>query len=400
MRLTKEELEKVKQKYGVTELYSWSKINTFLTSPYEFFLSYVLHEKPDKDNCAYAPLGGLVHTIIEDLYSDKITYNEMLDAFEDAWITVIDIAKLYFYRSDESKDKSIGEKYKESLRHFFNNHQKIKNKVEIERFLTAKIGDYVLQGYADAITKDSEGNFVIIDWKTSSMFSEKALKEKSGQLCVYAIALNQLGVQYDKIKLCFCMLKYCNVEVSMKNGKIKTRTIERHKLGESLYANVKMWLKDSNCNEDRINDYLKQLIDTNSIKCLPKNVQEKFIISDCYLYVPLSEELVNYWKKIIINTIKDINFRIANYKETKSEGCFWDSEENVKEQSYYFANLMSYSALKHKPYKAYLDRLEEKKNGNDLFANVGVDVNRNETITSKIQKQNSEIDLSWLDALV
>ena len=68
MRKTKEELEKIKQEYGVSELYSWSKINTFMTSPYEYYLSYVLHKKPDIDNCAYAPLGGMVHQIIENYY--------------------------------------------------------------------------------------------------------------------------------------------------------------------------------------------------------------------------------------------------------------------------------------------------------------------------------------------
>ena len=83
MRLTSEELQKVKDKYGIDELFSWSKVNTFMTSPYEFYLQYVLRKKPDVDNCAYAPLGSCAHQIIEDYYSGKIKYDEMIECFEE-----------------------------------------------------------------------------------------------------------------------------------------------------------------------------------------------------------------------------------------------------------------------------------------------------------------------------
>lgn len=398
MRLTHEELEEVKKKYGVSELWSWSKVNTFMTSPYEFYLSYVLHKKPDKDNCAYAPLGGICHSIIEDLYSNKIEYEEMSDLFEDGWTTAIDIAQLYFSRSDESKNESIGKKYKDNLQHFFANHKKIENKIELERFLTAKIGDYVLQGYADAITKDEDDNFVIIDWKTSSIYKGKTADEKCGQLVVYALALNQLGIPMDKIRICWNFLKYCNVEVTQKNGKKKLRTLERYNLGESLCTNAKMWLKDSGYDEDETDIYLKQLIDCNSIDCLPVEVQEKFTISDAYVYVDLTEKLVNNWIGTISTTIKDIELRVADYNETKSEMCFWDSEESVKSQSYYMANLMGYSPNLHKPYGQYLDKLEQQKNGTNMFSGL-----LNDSITTStsnvIDNKSEDLDLSWLDSI-
>ena len=40
-RLSKEELNKIKEQYGVDELFSWSKVNTFMTSPYEYYLKYI-----------------------------------------------------------------------------------------------------------------------------------------------------------------------------------------------------------------------------------------------------------------------------------------------------------------------------------------------------------------------
>ena len=120
MRLNKEQLNKVKDKYGVDELYSWSKINCFLTSPYEYFLNYILHKKEDNANCAYAPLGSIIHQIIEDYYNGKIKYENMIEQFKDGWITIIDIADLKFDRNDEDKNNNIKEKYKEDLFHFFN----------------------------------------------------------------------------------------------------------------------------------------------------------------------------------------------------------------------------------------------------------------------------------------
>lgn len=394
MRLTSEQLENVKKKYGVKELYSWSKVNTFMTSPYEFYLQYILRKKPDIDNCAYAPLGGIVHQVIEDYYNNKISYNEMAERFEDGWITAIDIADLKFDRNDEEKNNNIKAKYKEDLYHFFNHHAPIKNKVELERFLSAKIGDYVLQGYADAITKDEDGNFVIIDWKTSTKYNKKSLEEHSGQLTVYAISLMQLGVPIEKIRCCFNFLKYCTVEYEQANGTIKSRDIERFELGEKLQSNLKVWLKKLGY-ENKMDEYLMKVIDTNSIECLPEDVQSKYKISDCYCYIDLNEKLVGKWTNEIIATIKDIEFRKVDYEETHSINAWWDTEESVKAQSYYFATLSGYSPNLHLPYQTYLKKLELARSGNDMFGGLLGD-----TVSSSsnvIDNKNNEIDLSWLD---
>ncbi len=50
------------------------------------------------------------------------------------------------------------------------------------------------------VIKDKDGNYNILDWKTSSIYKgEKALNE-CGQLVVYAIGLHQMGVPFEKIK--------------------------------------------------------------------------------------------------------------------------------------------------------------------------------------------------------
>lgn len=406
-RLTKEELEIVKQHYCVNELWSWSKLSTYMTSPFEYYLKYIAHAKEDRTDCVYAPMGTICHSTIEDFYSGKISHEKMLSQFEDGWITAIDIIDLKFDRNDEHKNKSIKSKYKENLVHFFKNHQKIPYKVILEQFMTAKVGNHVFQGYIDAYYKDEEENHYIIDWKTSTEYKGKDLDEKSGQLIVYAIGLHQRGIPYEKMKLGWNFLKYVTVTVSQKNGKTKERHIERRELGEALQSNAKVWLKEFGY-ANKIDDYLKQMLDTNGIDCLPEEVKAKYKITDCYVFLNDVEALVKKWETIIIDTIEDIKLREADYHETKNNKCFWDTDENIKSQSFYFATLSGYSPNLHLPYKAYLEKLEAATNGEDTFSGVG---NTEETvrvsvkITNDITKPNKNnsiidnVDLSWLDML-
>lgn len=390
MRLTSKELQNVMKKYNVDRLYSWSKVNCFMTSPYEYFLKYVLHKEEDNDNCSYGTMGGLCHSILERFYGKEIKYDDMIEEFDDSWITAIEIADLKFDRNNEEKNARIRDKYKENLSHFFKNHVQIEKKLALEKFMTAKIGHSVLQGYIDAIFKDDDGNYNIIDWKTSSKYSGKTAEEKSGQLVVYAIGLNQVGIPFDNIKICWNFLKYVTIQYQQKNGAIKTREVERCKIGESLQSNAKVWLNAGGYNTD---EYLKLLLDTNSIDCLPDDVRDKYVISDCYVYIPLTEKLVNKWINEISVTIKDIELREKDYAGTKNEKIFWDSEESIKAQSYYFSTLCGYSANLHKPYKEYLEKLEADKNGTNMFGGVG------EKDDDKVKSKSGKVedDLSWLD---
>lgn len=396
-RLTWEELDKVKRKYNVSILWSWSRVNSYMTSPYEYFLKYVLRKKEDMTNCAYAPIGSLAHSCLERYYSGEINYDTMLEEFEDGWLTNIDIADLKFDRNDDSKNESIKKKYKYDIEHFLKHHKRIADKVIVEKFVAAKINSNVLQGYIDAMYKDNDGNLCIIDFKTSSKFSAKAIEEKSGQLIVYAIALTQMGVSLDKIRIGFNMLKYCTVQYQQKNGAVKTRDIERYKVGESLQANAKMWLKDAGYSDEECNKYLKSLIDANDISVLPDDVRNKYKMSDCYVWLPLSQMLVDKWINTITSTITDIMKREKQYKDTGDESVFWDDEENVKKESFYFATLCGYSANLHKPYAQYLDSLEKSQNGTNLFGGVGTDTMQ-EPITTTVEINDT--DLSWLDSIL
>jgi hypothetical protein len=395
-RKTKEELNALQKKLNVDRLWSWSRYHTYEVSNFEYFLKYILNKKEDRTDSIYGYTGGLAHDILEKFYLKKIKFEDMIKEFEDGW-TMYEIADLKFNRNDEDKDKKIRVKYKNNLIHFFKNHNKIKGKVELEKFITIKIGTYVFQGYLDFCRKDKDGNYIIQDWKTSSIYKGKKAIEEAGQLILYAIGLNQMGVPFDKIRICWNFLKYCNVTVAQAKINKETglntttvRQIERSEIGSSLHSSAKMWLTKLGY-EERLLEYLDLLVQTNDIKCLPKDVQSKFQIDDCYVYVDITDELINSFKVDIINTLHEIKTKELEYHNTLDEKIFWDSEESIKKQDYYLATLCGYSPALHKPYGQYLDKLKELNDNKDnVFYGMGSDIK---------ESKEPEEDLSWLELL-
>ena len=395
-RLTGEQLEALMKKENCDRIWSWSKINCFHTSPYEYYLKYIKKAKEDRADSIYTTTGGLAHNILEKFYTSEITYDKMIGEFEDGWIVAADIADLKFDRADEERNEKIKDKYYDNLVHFFNNHTVLKNKPIIEQFVKVKINNNLFQGYIDCAFKDDEDCINIVDFKTSSIYKGAKAENESGQLVLYAIGLNQQGIPMDKIKICWNFLKYVTIQYEQKNGTVKTREVERCKIGESLQSNAKTWLKAFDYEPD---EYLKELLDTNSIDCLPEEVKEKYVISDCYVYVDLTDELINKWTDHVTTVIKDIELREKDYEETHSDACFFDTDESVKAQSYYFANLCSFSRNLHKPYDEYCKRLEAAQNGTDLFGGL-LGSNTVTTSSSNVIDNNSnELDLSWLDSI-
>ena len=101
-RLTSEELQTLMKNEGVSRIWSWSKWNCFHTSPYEYFLKYILHKKEDRTDCIYTTTGGIAHDIMERRYTGKLSYEQMIDDFEDGWVTAFNIAEMKFDRKSKT----------------------------------------------------------------------------------------------------------------------------------------------------------------------------------------------------------------------------------------------------------------------------------------------------------
>lgn len=394
MRVSYEDLKKLCEALGTDRLNSWSRVNCVHNSLYEYLLKYILHIKEDRDDSIYKVTGGISHDIMERFYTHELDYDKMAEEFDDGWMTAFDIAELKFVRGDGKRNQSIADKYYYDLKNFFETHEIITEPIDIEQFVTVKVGDEYYQGYIDALIKHEDGSYTILDWKTSSIYKGDKAKNECGQLVMYSLALHQKGIPFDKIKIAWNFLKYQCVTVQSKKGVKKVREIERCTLGEKLQANAKMWLKEFGYTEDQVFEYLDKLSQTNDIKVLPEEVQEKYEFHDCYVYVELTQELIDYWTNFIIDTMKEIRSKEAQYEELKEAGKYeeadklwWEDEESVKKQSYYLSNLCGYSPNLHKPYKAYLEALDDQKNGDILGTK------------KKSDKEYAIDDLGWLNNL-
>jgi hypothetical protein len=366
-RKSKEYLDKLKEKYSVDVLWSWSKYNSYKTDKYGWMLKYIRHEKETKTSI-YGTSGGNVHDIVEKFYKKEITYEQMIEEYETK-LFEMNMAELKYNRKDEKANEKIADKYEGCIRLFFQNHVPIEGKVITEQFVTIKVGNNIFQGYVDFINKDNEGNYIITDWKTSTLYVGKKVEKECGQLVLYAESLIQKGVPIDKIKIRWDFLKYCNIEYQLKGIDKETnlhKTKETKELRDrwvsKIANNLKMWLKEFEYDELEIEDIVQTSISNNNLDNVPSEIQNKYKLSDCYVYIPLTQEIINELKQNIIKTIDEIKQKEKDYlvymeqgEIDKAEELFWTEIDKTNE--FYFANLCGYSSKQHKPYKEYLDTL-------------------------------------------
>ena len=400
MRKTKEELERIKKQYGVDELWSFSKINKFITSPYEYYLKYIQHIKEDRNDGIYATSGGTVHNIIEKFYKKEIPYEQMISEYEDA-LFIFDQAELKYNKTDEEKNAKIANKYEDCIKHFFQNHIPFEQKAMLEQFALTTVGNRVFQGYIDFIFQDKDGSLTILDWKTSTMYTGNKILKEGKQLLLYAQALIQRGVPIEKIKVCWNFVKYINVSFTQQNGKLKERQLERNAIGSSLAATLKTKMKALKYDTDQIDNYIELAVTTNSLELLPKEIKSQFVFSDCLVYIPLSQEILDNLNLEIINTLESIDKVTKEWYNKKAQGVderdlellWYDTEEQLKSNEYYFMNLCGYSKYIHKPWGEYIARKElEQKEKDNIFFNVS----KSEESTSDEYAEN---DFSWLNGM-
>ena len=364
MRKTSDELTKICNEFGVDKLWSWSRLNTYLTDKYEYFLKYVLKVKEDRTNGIYAVSGGYCHSILERYYGGEIKYEDMISEYEDSLFTM-NLSELRYDRGDAEKNEKIANKYEGCVKHFFTNHKVIEAPSRIEQFITVKISDDIYcQGYIDFMFIDDytdengekKKRVRVVDWKTSTKYTGKKIDAECGQLVLYAEGVRQtFGLDIEQISCEWNFLKYVTVAVEQKNGTVKDRHIERNILGESLVNSAKMWLKHFGF-EDELDDYIDTMVLENSIDKLPPEVKQKFVVNDCYIQVPLTEEKIQELKDKIIETVAEITSKEKEYEDTEEETLFW--QEVTDSDAFRLATLSGYSRKLHKPYDEYLKERE------------------------------------------
>jgi len=376
MRKEYSEIQELAKQNNCNQIFSWSKYKTYLDDTYTYYLKYIAKIPPDRFDGIYAKSGGDIHECIEAFYKGELNHQGMLDRYEERLFENT-MNGLKYDRSDEEKNKSVGDKYEDCIRHFLLNHNKIPHKIKLEEFIGSVIGDTYFQGYIDAfhIEERNEINKVIItDWKSSSMYKGDKYEHEKGQLLIYIEGIHQRGVPYEQIVARWNFLKYVNVTVTQKaidketkKHKTKVRTLERNNYVEKLSASINMWLKESKYTVN--GDELERCIAENTLKYLPDDVKDKFIVDDCYVEIDFTEDDITELKNNIIETINEIKAKTEEYDSLKytdkeeAERVWW--QEVTDSQSFFMANLSDYSANIHKPYAEYLENREMFLNKTD-----------------------------------
>ena len=362
MRKEYTEIVELAEKNNCNQVFSWSKYKTYLDDTYTYYLRYIAKIPPDRFDGIYAKSGSDIHECIEAFYKGKLDHQGMLDRYEELLFENT-LNGLKYDRSDEEKNKSVGDKYENCIRHFLLNHNKIPYKIKLEEFIGSVIGDTYFQGYVDAFhieERDGKKRLVITDWKSSSIYKGDKYEHEKGQLLIYIEGMHQKGVPYEDIIARWNFLKYVNVTVTQANGKTKVRQLERNNYVEKLSSTINMWLKKSKYTIS--GEELDKCIETNTLDYLPDDVKDKFVVDDCYVEIDFTENDITELKNNIIETVNEIKEKEKEYNALKdidkdqAERVWW--QEVTDSQSFFMANLRDYSAKIHKPYAEYLENRE------------------------------------------
>ena len=392
MRLTFEQLDLIKQKMGVSQLWSFSKVGAFDQCSWLYKLKYVDKIRVRGDNC-YTYFGTVAHDIIQDYRAGITEASEMLPKFNEKVLEwqLEDKPNLRF-NSDKERDGYI-----ENLRHYFSNTVALPVKTINERAVLAVfegLEKYVFQGYIDSEFLDEDGNLVILDYKTSTIsgFTGKKLIEKARQLMIYSIGISQHGRMFDgemkkfpldKIKIRYDMMKYCNITFMQKNGKEKVTKAERRLWVAHLSNQLRKDLEDVskaiadlekeivklqkkmnmkkttpeeaegysvaigdivhqiealrlvNFDPIKINEMIESAIIENNLNVFPQFIKDKYTVTDCYIDVEMTPKIIEECKDLLVQTLDTITEKT---KEEDKEKAF-DRPRIDNSQSFYCVNL-------------------------------------------------------------
>lgn len=224
---------------------------------------------------------------------------------------------------------SIKETFTKDIDAFMKNFSLLDGDFTLEKMFITNINeDIILLGYIDAIQKDKEGKYHIIDWKTSSKFTGKKLQESGRQLLVYKLGIEQNSdIKIETVK--WAMLKYIYVCWVQKNGKVKKRMINRGKMIKEMSKAFEKDMLNSGMEDIEVQLLLTKAESNNSLDKLPELIREKYWTEDCFVEYDSSEEMVEEMKKYIINTVEQIDNK---NKEDKSD---WKPIDFKKDGTFY-----------------------------------------------------------------
>lgn len=340
-RLNNKQLDRLKKKYNVDRIWSFSRINAAESCFWDYWARYVKHMKLDSSS-VYTEWGTNSH----DLVQEYVIGNIDAETASQKWLEYVESWERdpTAFQFDTQK---IERGYLNNLRHYFNHLSRPAiSDVQNEKPVLIRIGkkkDYIFVGYIDTQYVDENGNTVLVDYKTSSKssFSKAKLPEKSRQLMLYAIGKHQYsGIPYEKIKCRFDMMKYLVVHYRQENGKWNTSVQERSKWVSKMEKKLAIKLKKLGIDETKAEELIQIASMNNTLEDMPEEIQSQFNTSNYYIDIPVSEELC----KKVANEIADDCADIENFEQMSPEDqeAFLELNFPYNPDNYYDKKLCAY----------------------------------------------------------
>lgn len=360
MRLTRQETEVVKKQFGVDRIWSYSRLSTYVSQKWVYRMTYLDPRRIYTDN-VYTVMGTICHDIIQDYAEGKTDYKSMIERFDD---------EIMKWRLDANSHKFMNEKveqgYLHNIKHYFKHTETIPYEVKNEKpvcitFKKDSGENIVFVGYMDSIFTDNDGNFHIMDYKTSSKgdYIGKKLKEHSKQLQLYSIGIHQLkGIPYDKIKPQFDMMKYVKVSYLQKNGKWRDSIQERATWVISQEKKIRSLLSEHDVDILEMDLMVGNANFENNLSSLPDYVQEKFKVGNCYIDVEINEEIEKELRDFVITNIEECEIKEQGDLDIEFP------EPIIDESNKFYFEVLAKQLLKY--HKGYQESLHYRVNGHDI----------------------------------
>lgn len=382
----------VPEKYEGKKRYSWSEFGQFDQCKWSYWLGRF--EKEERKDNIYSLCGGIVHDILEDLKSGKIEKENIANRFKEEFNDIMVMG--YRFDKDEEKNEQMQSKYYYSIKHYLENYTFDENieDEQLEYQIWTDVEGRPIMGFVDKYYKQN-GSHVIIDYKTSSMYSKSNQEKYQGQLIIYAKELVDKGINPKDIKLYWDFIKYTRItfktpttnkvviesdemkDALIELGYIKTkrskyleidgfneedRLCDRNEIGTKMTASVRKMLKAEYYSDEQIQDIIDKLIKTNNLNAIPQHIINKYEIkmNKAYVEIPFDKDILKETQDMLLEKIIEMESYFKLMEELPKEKQFTVFERppiDEANEGFYCSKLcdVNHSC---KYYKQYIDDKE------------------------------------------
>lgn len=289
----------VPEEYNGKNIWSYSKLGSYVNCPYGYYLNYLATPKPKSIQNVYSYMGTICHDIAEELQLGNITIEQGLKEF-DKRVKEMEMDGFYFGRKVE-KDN-----YFYSVLDYIKNFKAEVGNVKVEQKEFLEIDENnVLMMFIDLIVKLDENTLGVYDYKTSSEFKKDDMQKHGRQLIIYALTLSRKYKKYKNFKLAWLMIKYYHVTYNKRK-----KQVYRAKLVSTYQKQIIKELMKLGMSELEANNIYVEALSTNT---LPSEIAHLFSIEPCVVEWEFSQENIDetleYLNTTIESALTDTEFK-------------------------------------------------------------------------------------------